>query len=162
MPKSKKRECEAGKALRQNTIRNILSSGSGTTHSEIIRYLGEKGIKASQSTLSRDLREMGVVKIPVNGGKAYYRLREPSSAVPVSDITGFQAGYEAVGNLLVIKTALGSAPGLCVIIDKQEWREIAGTVAGDDTILVVLRDAADAEIIIERLRKLRRNNMVYV
>ncbi len=64
----------AGKLKRQAAIRNILNSKSGTTHKEIIQYLNEKEIKASQSTLSRDLREMGVVKIPVNGGKAYYRL----------------------------------------------------------------------------------------
>jgi transcriptional regulator of arginine metabolism len=162
MPKSKKSEGEAGKILRQNTIRDILNSGSGTTHGEIIRHLGEKGIKASQSTLSRDLREMGVIKFPINGGKAYYRLRESTASGPVSDISGFPAGFEAVGNLLVIKTASGSAPGLCVIIDNQDWHEIAGTIAGDDTILVVLRNAADAKVIIDRIRGLRHGIVAYV
>ena len=142
----------AGKQKRQVAIRNILNSKSGATHKEIIRYLDEKEIKASQSTLSRDLREMGVVKIPVNGGKAYYRLGGSVGQFSQT-ILNYSISYEAIGNLLVIKTTSGSAPGFCVLLDRQEWDEIAGTIAGDDTILVILRIPADAATVIEKLEK---------
>ena len=154
-------ENEAGKLKRQNTIRDILNSKSGTTHEEIIRYLGEKGIKASQSTLSRDLREMGVIKIPVNGGKAYYRLSE-SAGRTVRNISNYPISFEAIGNLLVIKTSSGSAPGFCVVLDNQGWDEIAGTIAGDDTILVILRDPAHAVLIVERLETLQNGVVPFV
>ncbi|MFC1538276.1 arginine repressor [Candidatus Latescibacterota bacterium] len=147
-------ENAAGKLKRQNTIRDILNNKTGTTHEEIIRYLGEKGIKASQSTLSRDLREMGVIKIPLNGGKAYYRLSE-SARRTARTISNYPISFETVGNLLVIKTSLGSAPGLCVFIDNQKWNEIAGTIAGDDTILVILRNPSDAVVVVKRLERLR-------
>ncbi len=142
----------AGKYKRQAAIRNILNSKSGKTHKEIIRYLNEKEIKASQSTLSRDLREMGVVKIPVNGGKAYYRLGGSVGQFSQT-ILNYSISYETIGNLLVIKTTSGSAPGFCVLLDHQEWDEIAGTIAGDDTILVILRTPADAATVTEKLEK---------
>ena len=142
----------AGKPNRQAAIRNILNSKSGTTHKEIIRYLKENGIKTSQSTLSRDLREMRIVKIPVNGGKAYYRPGESFGQFSRT-ILNYPVSYEAIGNLLVIKTTSGSAPGFCVLLDRQEWDEIAGTIAGDDTILVVIRTPSDAATVIEKLEK---------
>jgi len=146
----------AGKLKRQTAIRDILHNKSGTTHEEIRRYLSEKGIKASQSTVSRDIREMGIVKIPVNGGKAYYRSGGSVGQFSRT-ISNYPVSYEAIGNLLIIKTTSGSAPGFCVLLDRQEWDEIAGTIAGDDTILVILRTPADAAVVIEKLEKWQNN-----
>ena len=66
------------KTKRLTAIRDVLDTYSGTTQEEIKKYLYKQGIKASQSTLSRDLREIGAIKIPVNNGKAYYRLSSPA------------------------------------------------------------------------------------
>ena len=104
---------------------------------------------------------MGVIKIPVNGGKAYYRLSESAGRTAVN-ISNFPISLEAIGNLLVIKTSSGSAPGFCVVLDRQAWEEIAGTIAGDDTILVILRDPDDAALIVERLEKLQNGVVSFV
>jgi transcriptional regulator of arginine metabolism len=147
-----------GKEKRQTAIRNILNNKLGTTHEEIKKYLNEKGIKASQSTLSRDLREMGIIKIPANEGKACYRFSESIGQLN-RIISNYPVNYEAIGNLIVIKTTSGSAPGFCVLLDRQQWVEIAGTIAGDDTILVVVRNPADAAIVVEKLEKWQNNNL---
>ncbi len=141
------------KHQRQAAIRDILQKMSGTTHEDIKDFLDKVGIKASQATISRDLREMGVVKIPLNGSKAFYRLHEPVEEFNRT-ISNYLISFEAVGNLLVIKTTSGSAPGFCVILDNQKWDEIAGTVAGDDTILVILRNKTDAASVIDKLSEL--------
>ncbi len=141
----------SGKEKRQAAIREILDSTSGTTHEEILDYLAKKDVSSSQSTLSRDLREMGAVKASLGNGKSCYRLsgrvREFSRT-----IANYPVNYEVTGNFLVIKTMPGSAPGFCVVIDSQGWEEIVGTIAGDDTILVIARNTADIAVIIERLK----------
>jgi len=136
-----------GKRQRQAAIREILIKNSGSTQEKIIENLENQGISASQATLSRDLREMGAVKIPVDGGAVYklggqYNLDEIGSA-----LNAFSLRHEAVGNFLVIQTAPGNAQGLCVILDRQNWPEIVGTIAGDDTILVIARTVRDVETI---------------
>jgi len=141
---------KTGKPKRLVTIRNILSKNLGTTHEDIKKYLGEQGIKASQSTLSRDLREIGAVKVQINDGKTCYKLNGSAGEFN-RKISNYAINYEAIGNLLIIKTKPGSAPGFCVILDNQRWDEIAGTIAGDDTILVVSRTPADVLSIIARL-----------
>ena len=138
------------KQQRQAAIRDILQKMSGTTHEDIKVFLGKLGIKASQATISRDLREMGVVKIPLNGSKAFYRLRGPIEEFS-KIISNYPVSYEAVGNILVVKTTSGRAPGFCVILDNQKWDEVVGTVAGDDTILVILRNQTDVGSVVEKL-----------
>jgi len=140
------------KNKRQAAIREALNKNAGTTQEGIKDYLYNQGIKASQSTLSRDLREIGAVKIPVNGGKACYKLSAPVEDF-MQTISNYSINYEAIGNLLLLKTTPGNAPGFCVILDKQGWDEIAGTVAGDDTILVIARTNADVRSIITKLDK---------
>jgi arginine repressor len=81
---------------------------------------------------------MGVVKVPENNGRAWYRL---DGTVPGFDkeAAGYSIRYEIVGNFLVIRTAPGGAPGLSAVLDRRGWDEIVGTIAGDDTILVIGR-----------------------
>ena len=141
---------QPGKQARQRAIRDILNGRAGTSQEEIREYLREHGIATSQATLSRDLREMGAVKIPVNGGGSGYRLRTDGRENGFR-ISRYEARFEPVGNMLVIKTASGSAPGLCVLIDNLNLQEIAGTVAGDDTIFALLRNPSDARAVIDKL-----------
>ena len=100
---------------------------------------------------------MGAVKVPVTGGGAVYRLNG-------SDVSGyiggdisrvmdeFCTGYDQVGNFLVIKTTPGNARDFCLVLDRQNWNEIVGTLAGDDTILVIARTPADIHSICEKLK----------
>ena len=145
---------ESGKQIRQKAIRGILNRGTESSQEDIRDYLHGKGIEASQATLSRDLREMGAVKIPVNGGGSVYRLQQTGSDEQ-HGLSNYEIDFEPVGNLLLIKTTLGSAPGLCVLIDKLNLPQIAGTVAGDDTIIAVLRSNTDVPGVIGRIKNVR-------
>ncbi len=138
------------KHRRKSAIREVLNTNASATQEGIKEYLFKQGINASQSTLSRDLREIGAVKIPVNGGRAYYKLNAHVEDF-MQTISNYSINVEAIGNLLLIKTTPGNAPGFCVILDQQGWDEIAGTIAGDDTILVITRTPDDVRTIITKL-----------
>ncbi|MFA6472676.1 MAG: arginine repressor [Candidatus Latescibacterota bacterium] len=146
------------KEKRHEVIRAILVNHSGSTQEEIKGILESKNIYASQSTLSRDLREMGAVKIPLEAGGAKYTLAgSERNGLGLNEIgqavKNFSVNFEPVGNFLVIKTTPGNAQAFCVILDRQKWSEIVGTIAGDDTILVIFRKAADSEKIMSKLKQ---------
>jgi transcriptional regulator of arginine metabolism len=129
---------------RLEAVRQILSQYSGSTQEEICSKLESLGIVASQSTVSRDLREIGAIKFPRGDGGTSYRLSQGSGEENGS-YSLYDASFETVGNLIVVKTRPGNAPGFCVELDNKGWKEIAGTIAGDDTILVIGRNAKDIE-----------------
>jgi transcriptional regulator of arginine metabolism len=142
------------KERRQMAIREILLSSTGSSQEQIKEDLERRGISASQATLSRDLHEMGAVKAPVGGKGALYRIGGTIVGDEIrSAAAAFVVGYETVGNFLVIRTAPGNAQGFCVALDRQRWSEIVGTVAGDDTILVIARSSQDIESIEHRLNE---------
>lgn len=143
---------QPGKKARTQAIREILTRGSGSSQEEIREFLRLRNIDASQATLSRDLHEMGAVKIPVNGGGSVYRLQQAGVDEPPR-ISNYEAVFELAGNILVIRTTSGSAPGLCVLIDRMRIGEVAGTIAGDDTIFVALRNASDADGVIRKIKQ---------
>ena len=145
------------KRKRHAAIRSIIGSNSGSTHEEIKVHLESQGIVASQSTLSRDLREMGAVKVPVDGGRSEYRLGDSVQTGYQSGGMGqamaeFSLGYNEIGNFMVIKTKPGNARDLCLTLDRQNWKEIVGTIAGDDTILVIARTSSDISAIAKKLK----------
>ena len=147
----------ADKRKRHEAIRAIIDSLDGSTQEEIKTRLKKQGIAASQSTLSRDLRELGAVKVPVNGEKSVYRLGDSERAAYVAGGIGqaaadFGIECEDIGNFLVIKTKPGNASDFCLVLDRQNWKEIAGTIAGDDTILVIAKTSSDIKTIMEKMR----------
>ncbi|MFC1692206.1 arginine repressor [Candidatus Latescibacterota bacterium] len=146
------------KKKRQRLIKDIIGSFDGSTQEEIRRYLQKQGLRASQSTLSRDLREIGAVKVPVDNGRSLYTLGNGGHVHYGLDDFGramaeFCVKYESIGNFMVIKTKSGNARDLCLILDRQGWKEIVGTLAGDDTILVIARTVSDIISLSEKLKK---------
>ena len=146
------------KNKRLAAIHSIISSDAGSTQEEIKKHLKRQGIVASQSTLSRDLRDMGAVKFPIEGGKTVYRFSDSEhNGYPIGDIgraiEEFCLGYEQIGNFLVIKTKPGNARDLCLMLDNTNWKELAGTIAGDDTILVVARASSDIKALMLKFKK---------
>lgn len=119
--------------------------------------LGEAGFEVAQATLSRDIREIGLVKVPADDGGSSYTV-----PVDVTDPTptlrrllpALYLGADGVGNLLVVKTLTGGAQPVAVAIDWEEWPEVVGTIAGDDTILLILREAGHLREITDRLEEL--------
>jgi transcriptional regulator of arginine metabolism len=116
-----------------------------------------RGVDVAQATLSRDLRELGLEKRLEADGRAYYRpAREASrrGAALRRLLIDLFVSAEGAGNLLVLRTRIGGAQPVAAAIDAEAWPEILGTIAGDDTILVVLRRARDRVAVRERLRDL--------
>lgn len=125
---------------------------------EVLRErLAERGFEVAQATLSRDIRELGLVKMPGEDGGAIYtvpaHVTDPTPALSRL-LPALFLGADGVGNLLVIKTLTGGAQPIAVAIDWLEWPEVVGTIAGDDQILLILREATQLPLVIERIEEL--------
>lgn len=138
------------KKERRSLILHIVSGGPVRSQQELIRHLRERGVETTQATISRDIREIGLIKA-TDGGGFRYRL----SDLPASH--GAELNGRAVrdisqsGNLLVAHTRPGFAQSVAASIDQLSWREIIGTVGGDDTVLIVLSSPEAAGGIRRRL-----------
>lgn len=126
---------------RLTAISSIISSNRIGSQEELVRKLKEKGIEVTQATLSRDLKALQVVKVPVGDGYRYsigHRHNIPARGGADGIIS-----IDASGNLVVIKTGPGFAGAIALTIDNNVTnRNLMGTIAGDDTILVILRKAS--------------------
>jgi transcriptional regulator of arginine metabolism len=139
------------KGYRQGQILKLIRGRHIHTQEELAQALKEIGITATQVTLSRDIRELGLAK--TSDG---YRQLTPEPAGPdfPSLAAEFVQDIRVAQNLLVLKTSPGNANTVAVALDRQQWPDVVGTVAGDDTILVILPDAAAAEGLRKRLFQL--------
>ena len=131
-----------------------LLKGHRVTSQEALReILHAGGTEVTQATLSRDIRELRLVKVPGADGTSHYSFPEEwDSTPPLESLlpTLFQAA-EGVGNLLVVRTLKGGAQTVAAGIDWEEWPEVLGTLAGDDTILIVLRSPDQLAAVQERI-----------
>jgi transcriptional regulator of arginine metabolism len=120
---------------RRDAIVRILRMGAVGRQAELVELLHREGFDATQSSVSRDLRELGVVK-----GADRYLLPAAEDALTPShfeDVRSFMKGYRAAGpTLTVLRTTTGAAQSVAIAIDKAHWPEIVGTIAGDDTIFI--------------------------
>ncbi|HSM61515.1 MAG TPA: arginine repressor [Longimicrobiales bacterium] len=106
-------------------------------------HLQALGVDVAQATLSRDIRELRLVKVPDAEGAAHYALPEERDGTPslATLMPALFVSAEGVGNLLVVRTLKGGAQTVAAGIDAESWPEVLGTIAGDDTILLILREA---------------------
>jgi transcriptional regulator of arginine metabolism len=146
---------------RDRQIRDIIARTPVTTQSELVAALRTAGIDVTQATVSRDIKRLGLVKVPDGAGR--YRYQAPATAAPGPTerqarlrraAAEYLTGVDAGSGLVVVKTETGSAGTVAEAIDEQAWPEVVGTVAGDNTIIVVPRDAAGRDTIVRRLREL--------
>ena len=134
---------------RQERIIRLIQEGNIGTQEEIKRYLQHDGISVTQATLSRDLRELGLLKLRNSDGKLYYSLSTQTNPQLDPAIYSYVKKLERAGFMLVIHTNLGEADVLANIIDAENNDTILGTVAGADTLLVICKD----EMVASRLEK---------
>ena len=126
----------------------MIAQRSIHTQDELVEALGAIGIGASQVTLSRDIHELGLLKT-AQGYRPVGPVREgPALAMVVQE---FLRDVRIARNLLVLKTLSGNANAVAVALDREQWPEIVGTVAGDDTVLIVAPDDEVAASLRERL-----------
>jgi transcriptional regulator of arginine metabolism len=140
--------------VREQAILELIDAEPVGNQDEIVDRLRRRGITATQATVSRDINRLGLVKTPTGGGE--YRYAAPAVR-PRSTQRGrrqlklaceqFLTKIEPGGALLVLKTLSGRANALAVALDEARLDEIVGTIAGDDTILVIARDARDRDTV---------------
>ncbi|NWG13476.1 MAG: arginine repressor [Acidobacteria bacterium] len=142
-----------GKKARQAKIIELVRENAVTSQKELARCLKMRGFHATQSTLSRDIREIGLVK-----ARGSYQLSPQSAVVPEDrllrrtfrDLLVRVAGS---GNIVMVKTPPGNGHSLGVVLDAAQWPEILGTVAGDDTVFILLKSARLGARVIRRIEE---------
>ena len=148
------------KQLRHRAIRDLVSTRPIRTQQELAAALRERGFRTTQATMSRDVAELGLVKAARDGTQAYAlpkrlveaetsgedRLRALLRDLPVE--------LREAGLLLVIRTLPGSAHAIAAALDRARWPEVAGSIAGDDTLFVALPDRGSLQRVKRRLYRL--------
>jgi transcriptional regulator of arginine metabolism len=146
---------------RARRILEIIARRPVTTQAELVAALRAGGIEVTQATVSRDVKRLGLVKVPGENGA--YRYQAPDAIRPLTSavqarlrraVAEFVTGVEEGSGLILVKTTMGSAGAVGEAIDEAAWPEIAGTIAGDNTILVVPRRAGHRAVILKRFRSL--------
>jgi len=136
------------KGYRHGQILRVIETRRVHTQEELARELAHVGLTATQVTLSRDIRELGLVKTP----EGYRQMREEAAGPSVQAVVvEFLTDARVAQNLLVLHTQPAHASSLARALDQAAWPEVVGTVAGDDTILVVTADHATAEAVRKKL-----------
>ena len=136
------------KSYRQGQILKLIRGTRVLTQDELAEELRKQGISATQVTLSRDIRDLRLVKT-----REGYQEMAPEERGPAFPLLAaeFVLDVKCAQNLVVLKTAPGHANSVAVALDQEEWPEVVGTIAGDDTILVITLDSATAEVVQEKL-----------
>ena len=146
------------KTNRQSKIIEIIQKNEVETQDELSALLEKDGFRVTQATVSRDIRELKLTKIPTAGGRQKY-------AVITDAPENLSKKYERVlregflsmdmaQNILVIKTVSGMASAVCAAIDAMKMREIVGSIAGDDTIMCTIRTVDDTYAVMKKIRRI--------
>ena len=152
----------ANKRERQAAIQEIVESRAVGSQEELRRLLRQRGWDVTQATLSRDLRELRIARLPDPDGGAHYAMAEGGTAAeddhPSLDILlpPLFRSIDGVSELAVLRTAPGGANSVGNALDLETWPDIMGTIAGDDTILIICRSSAARERIVRRIRTLAK------
>lgn len=146
------------KEQRQRKILELIKEHDIATQEELADKLIDSGYIVTQATVSRDIRELGLIKAPGEHGTARYVAVQSAESVMNSKLLrilrdGFIA-MDVAQNLLVIKTVSGMAMAVAAALDALKWHEIVGSIAGDDTVFCAVRNMDEAYIVMDKLRKI--------
>ena len=146
------------KAKRQALIREIVESQSIQTQEELAQALGERGLLVTQATVSRDIKEMHLLKVLAEDGSYRYATMEKSDSGMndrlIRMLTDSVVEMNSANNLIVIHTLPGSAHVAAEAIDNLKWPETIGTIAGDNTILVIVRTNEEVDTVMKRFHSI--------
>ncbi|PFH84773.1 transcriptional regulator ArgR [Bacillus sp. AFS088145] len=137
------------KGQRHIKIREIIAKNEVETQDELVQSLRDLGFKVTQATISRDIKELHLVKVPLSDGRYKYSLPADQRFNPLQKLKRLLIDsfikIDSSSHLIVMKTLPGNANAVGALIDHLEWSEIMGTICGDDTILIICRTPVDAE-----------------
>lgn len=142
------------KAKRHIKIREIIAKNEIETQDELVEALKKAGYNVTQATVSRDIKELHLVKVPLPDGRYKYSLPADNRFNPLQKLKRILVdsfvNIDHAENLVVLKTLPGNANAVCALIDNLDWEEIVGTISGDDTILIVCRNKKQSEKLMKR------------
>ncbi|MCI8795847.1 MAG: arginine repressor [Dorea sp.] len=146
------------KGKRHAKIIELISKNSIETQEELAEDLRREGFDVTQATVSRDIRDLKLTKVPDGNGKQRY-APHPGDEKCISEkyIRVLKDGYVSMDkaqNILVIKTVSGMAMAVCAAIDAMRWNEVVGSIAGDDTIMCAIRSAEDTQKVMDKIRRI--------
>ena len=146
------------KAKRQRKIIELINNQDVVTQEELANLLIENGFAVTQATVSRDIRELNLTKVSVNGGGQKYAMPSTSNiSLNSKYLRVLNDGVLTINtaeNILVIKTVAGMAMAVCAALDAMKWTEIVGSIAGDDTIMCAVRSVEDTVKVMDKIRKI--------
>ncbi|MGM0445332.1 MAG: arginine repressor [Bacillota bacterium] len=147
------------KNKRQLKILNLIKNEVISTQEELVERLEEEGIKVTQATISRDIKKLGLIKIPDEDGAYKYALANQKSSSEnkywlKKMFNNLVADIDYSDNIILLKTVKGTAGGLGEALDNANWQNIIGSVAGDDTLLLIIKPSDKTEDVYEDLKKL--------
>jgi transcriptional regulator of arginine metabolism len=142
------------KGQRHIKIREIISSNEVETQDELVDRLREAGFNVTQATVSRDIKELHLVKVPLPDGRYKYSMPTEQKFNPIQKLKRTLlecfVSIDHADHLIVLKTLPGNANAVAALIDGLDWREIMGTISGDDTILIICRSKDYSEEVSQR------------
>lgn len=146
------------KTRRQAKILELIQRNDVETQEELSTYLVREGFQVTQATVSRDIRELKLTKIAMDNGKQKYAvITDADSGMMEKYARVLREGFismDLAKNIVVIKTVSGMAGAVCAAIDAMKFQEMVGSIAGDDTIICIIRDDEEAIKIMKKLRKI--------
>lgn len=150
---------DIGKEQRQKRIQDIILRESVSTQGELVKWLAKEGIQVTQATVSRDINELRLVRVPIGKGRHRYALAQYGGDADIEEqlsrlFQSFVQDIDRGENVLVIRTADGHASGVALLLDRWKRDDIVGTLAGEDTILVIARTTAEGESLMEEFNAL--------
>lgn len=148
------------KAKRHAMITKLIASQNVETQEELASILREQGFSVTQATVSRDIKELRLIKVLTAEGHYRYATVEKAEADLqerfIRMFSNCVLSVSSAGNLVVIKTITGSASAAAEAIDSLKWPDILGTIAGDNTIFIAIRDGKSVSEIIKRFQKMMK------
>lgn len=146
------------KVNRHAKIIELINEYRIETQEELAAYLNRAGFQVTQATVSRDIRDLKLTKVPAeDGGQRYALHQNGQQGMNEKYIRVLRDGYlsmDKAQNILVIKTVAGMASAVCAAIDAMEWNEVVGSIAGEDTIMCAIRSVEDMVEVMEKIRKI--------
>jgi transcriptional regulator of arginine metabolism len=143
------------KGQRQRKIRELIGSREIETQEELVEVLGREGMQVTQATVSRDIKEMQLIKSPLEDGSYKYSMPQDQRFNPAHKLKrallDHFIGAEAAENLVVLKCSPGTAGTIASLIDGMDWPELIGTIGGDDTTLLISRSKKHGEDVLGRI-----------
>ena len=144
------------KVSRHAKIIELINKYHIETQEELAEYLNQEGFKVTQATVSRDIRDLKLTKIPSENGKQRYALHQSHHENGMSEkyIRVLREGYlsmDMAQNILVIKTVSGMAMAVAAALDALKFSEVVGCIAGDDTIMGAVRTVEDTQILMDKI-----------